>query len=214
MSARPRARRTASRSVGRSMLSSSTASTPMASASSSWASVSTSTSTFTMCPTLCAHAPHGLGDAAGERHVVVLDQHGVVEAVAVVAAAAHAHGVLLERAQAGRRLARAATTRVVEALEARHDVAGRGGDPAQVAEQVERGALAGEQRPRRARHARDHVARPRRRCRRGRRTSIRHSGSSRRKAWSAGSRPATRPAARATTTARPGEVRPGRWRRW
>ena len=45
-------------------------------------------------------------DSSGEAQVVVLDEDRVVEAQPVVRAAAAAHGVLLERAQAGRRLAR------------------------------------------------------------------------------------------------------------
>ena len=44
-------------------------------------------------------------DAAGRGDVVFLDQHGVVQADAVVGAAAHAHRVLLRQAQAGQRLA-------------------------------------------------------------------------------------------------------------
>ena len=44
-------------------------------------------------------------DAARDAHVVVLDQDRVVETHAVVRAAAAADGVLLERTQAGRRLA-------------------------------------------------------------------------------------------------------------
>jgi hypothetical protein len=41
-----------------------------------------------------------LHDAAGNRHVIVLDRHGIVEAEAVIAAAAHAHRIFLDRAQA------------------------------------------------------------------------------------------------------------------
>ena len=51
------------------------------------------------------HPPHGLGDRAGQDEVVVLDQHGVVEAEAVVGATAGPHRVLLQHPQAGRRLA-------------------------------------------------------------------------------------------------------------
>ena len=50
--------------------------------------------------------PRRLADAARERDVVVLDEDRVVEAHAVVAPAAGGDGPLLERAQAGRRLAR------------------------------------------------------------------------------------------------------------
>ena len=69
----------------------------------------------------------------------------------MVAAAAHAHGVLLERAQAGRRLARAGDARP-GAGDGVDDAAGGGGDAAQPAEEVERRALAGEQRRARAAH--------------------------------------------------------------
>src|SRR5207244_11505380 len=48
----------------------------------------------------------GGADPAGEAQVVVLDENRVVEAAPMVAAAAAADGVLLERSQAGRRLAR------------------------------------------------------------------------------------------------------------
>ena len=51
-------------------------------------------------------AAHGLGDVADEVEVVVLDQDHVGQADAVVRAAPELHGVLLEEAQAGRRLAR------------------------------------------------------------------------------------------------------------
>ena len=44
-------------------------------------------------------------DIAGERDVVVLDQHGIVEAETVIAAAAGPHGVFLQGPQAGRGLA-------------------------------------------------------------------------------------------------------------
>ena len=51
-------------------------------------------------------AATAVGHAAGQPHVVVLDQHGVVEPGAMVRRAARAHRVLLERAQRRRRLAR------------------------------------------------------------------------------------------------------------
>ena len=58
-----------------------------------------------------ARPPDRLGDAAGDGDVVVLDQDRVVEAEAVVGAAAAAHGVFLEGAQAGRGLPRVADLR-------------------------------------------------------------------------------------------------------
>ena len=108
-------------------------------------------------PDALPDAADGLRDPPGQGHVVVLDEDGVVQAVAVGAAAAHAHGVLLEGAQARRRLARAGDPGL-EAFEARHHVAGRGGDPADVAEEVESGALGGQERTRRGGHAREGVA--------------------------------------------------------
>ena len=51
-------------------------------------------------------------DAAGDRDVVVLDQDGVIEPEAVVDAAAAAHRVFFQRAQAGRGLAGAADARL------------------------------------------------------------------------------------------------------
>ena len=74
----------------------------------SWSSVSTSISIFTRWPALARARSSTRADAAGDRDVVVLDQHRVVEAEAVVEAAAAAHGVFLERAQARRGLAGAA----------------------------------------------------------------------------------------------------------
>ncbi len=100
-----------------------------------------------------ADAPDGSRDAAGEAQVVVLDQDRVVEPDAVVRAAAAADGVLLERAQAGRRLARVEDRRA-GALD-RVDVAARQRrDAAEAAEQVERSALAGEHGARRPSTAR------------------------------------------------------------
>ena len=50
--------------------------------------------------------PHRLGDAAADGDVVVLDQDGVIQTEAVVDPAAAGHGVLLQRAQPRRGLAR------------------------------------------------------------------------------------------------------------
>ena len=47
-------------------------------------------------------------DAAGDGDVVVLDQDRIIQAEAMIEAAAAAHGVFLERAKAGRGLAGAA----------------------------------------------------------------------------------------------------------
>ena len=70
------------------------------------------------CARLCASTSIGISrlrvridvtalrDAAGEADVVVLDQDAVVQAAAMIDAAAGTHGVLLQRAQRRRRLAR------------------------------------------------------------------------------------------------------------
>ena len=50
--------------------------------------------------------------AAGDRDMVVLDQHGVVQPEAMIEAAAAAHRIFLQRAQAGRGLAGAADAHV------------------------------------------------------------------------------------------------------
>ena len=81
--------------------------------------------------------------------VVVLDQEGVGEPHPVVRAAAAPYGVLLESAQAGRRLARVEKARV-RPLE-RVDVgAGRGRDPRQPLDEVERDPLGRQDRDRRS----------------------------------------------------------------
>ena len=51
-------------------------------------------------------------DVAGKRDMVVLDQHGIVETEAVIAAAAGADRVFFQRAQSGRRLAGADDARL------------------------------------------------------------------------------------------------------
>ncbi len=80
------------------------------------------------------------GEAASGGDVVVLDQHRIVEAEAVIDAAAGADRVFLERAQAGRRLARAGDARA-RALDRGHIARGERSDAAQAAEEIERGAL-------------------------------------------------------------------------
>src|SRR6185436_1889075 len=87
--------------------------------------------------------------AAGDGEMVVLDEHRVVEAEAVVAAAAGADGVLLERAKAGGGLA-GADDAGVGAGDGVDDAAGGGGDAGEVTEEVQRDALASEDRAGRA----------------------------------------------------------------
>ena len=163
--ARPATIATASRSIAGAMLSSSTASMPMASASSSWASVSTSTSILTRWPTPARARSNRRADAAGHRDVVVLDEHRVVEAEAVVAAATDPHRVFFDRPQPRRRFPRVD--------DGRHGVRDRGddgggdrGDAGEMAEEVERGALGAQQRARRPLDATNHIARAKWRCRR------------------------------------------------
>ena len=144
-------------------------------------------------------------DAAGEGDVVVLDQDRVVEAEAVVGAAADAHRVLLEGAQARRRLAGAGDARAVRRDRPRQ-VAGRGGDAAQAAEQVERHALAGEERAGRP-STRASTAPASTSAPSSCAISASSAGSSSRKVSSATRRPAMRPAGRATICARARAVR-------
>ena len=135
------------------MLSSSTTSArPVSSTSRSWSSVSTSISILTRWPAWPRARSSTARDAAGDRDVVVLDQDRVVEAEAVVEAAAAAHGVFLQRAQARRGLARAADARV-GACGAAHVIGRQRGDAGQAADEIQRGALADEHGARRARRS-------------------------------------------------------------
>src|SRR5436309_967488 len=100
-------------------------------------------------------AGHGLRyRQAGE--VVVLDEHAVGKAAAMVDAAARAHRGLLEGAQAGGGLARVADARL--AVRGPHVAPGEAGDARQVAQEVERRALAGEDRGQRPLDAADDLA--------------------------------------------------------
>ena len=95
-------------------------------------------------------------DPAGHRDVVVLDQHRVVQAEAVIGAAAQPHRLLFEDAQAGGRLAGADDFRLVtgDRIDQRPR---RGRNPGQAADQVQRGPLAGEHGARVARDAGDRL---------------------------------------------------------
>ena len=103
--------------------------------------------------------------AARGDHVVVLDHGPVGQAHPVVEAAAAADGVLLQRAPAGQRLAGVEDPRA-GALERIDPGGGRGGDAGEVAGEVERGALGGEQAPGRTGDPHHHVAGARPGCRR------------------------------------------------
>ena len=139
-------------------------------------------------------------DPAGHRDMVVLDQHRVVEAEAVIGAAAQPHRLLFEDAQAGGGLAGADDLRLVpgDRIDQR---AGRGGDPRQAADQVQRGALG--RRARRARCPRcgqpADRARPGRR--RGRAARCAGPGRAARRRAAPASRPASTPGWRAAITA-------------
>ena len=79
-------------------------------------------------------------DAARDCNVIVFDQHRVVETEAVVEAAAAAHGVFLERAQARRGLARAADASA-RAFDAADELVRCCRNAGEMAEQIERDAL-------------------------------------------------------------------------
>ena len=89
-------------------------------------------------------------DRAGGHDVVLLDEDAVVETHAVVAAAGAEHGVLLCAAQPGERLARIEDARG-QAGHDRHVAPGDGRRAGKRLQEVQRGPLAGEQRPGRAR---------------------------------------------------------------
>ena len=101
---------------------------------------------------------HRGADAAGDRDVIVLDQHAVVEPHPVVVRAAHASRIFLERAKAGDGLARVEQRRA--GAGDRVDIApGQGRDSRQMLERVERRALGGEHRPRQPLQLQDRAAR-------------------------------------------------------
>src|SRR3989338_8433635 len=106
---------------------------------------------------LFAGAAHCLAHAAGKARVVFFDEPGVKQAEAVVRAAADAHGVALEQAQAGSGLAGVAQLRF-RSLQAGDVAAGEGGDAAQALQEVERGALAAQERAGVAPHLGQHAA--------------------------------------------------------
>ena len=142
-------------------------------------------------------------DAARDRDVVVLDQDRVVEAEAVIEAAAAAHRVFLQRAQAGRGLAGAADPRARCARSASTNARGRGRDAGQMAEEIQRRRA--RRRAPRARRPRWSSARSSPRPRR-RRAACAVIVDCRDRACATSARPAAGrrcvPALRATTTAR------------
>ena len=94
----------------------------------------------------CSAGPaDGGADAARRDDVVFLDQDAVVEAEAVIGAAADAHGVLLREPQAGQRLA-GVQDPGAGAGDGIRAGPGRRGHGGQRLQEIERGALPGEQR--------------------------------------------------------------------
>ena len=98
-------------------------------------------------------------DAASGCDVVFLDQHRVIEADAVVGAAAGAHRIFLRQTQTRQRLARVDNLRPVvgHALNGLNIVGGFRGDGAEQLQEVEGGALGGQQRARRAFNFQHHL---------------------------------------------------------
>ncbi len=86
-------------------------------------------------------------DAAGDRDMIVLDQHRVVEAEAVIEAAAAAHRIFLQGAQPRRGLA-GADQAGVGAFQLVDQRSCRGGDAGQMAGEIQRGAFGCEHRAR------------------------------------------------------------------
>ncbi|KAG1450938.1 hypothetical protein G6F57_016284 [Rhizopus arrhizus] len=106
-----------------------------------------------------ACALHRRGDIARQRDVVVLDQDRVIQAEAVVAAAPHAHRILLHGAQARHGLARAGDAGAVSRNGAGNGGGGRG-HAAQVAQEIQRHAFRGQHRAGIAAYAGDFHTRP------------------------------------------------------
>ena len=95
--------------------------------------------------------------AAAHGHMIVLDQNGVIQAIAMISAAARTHRLQLDRSQARRRLAGMGDHRA--GLGDSGDIlAGQAGDAAHPAQEIQRRALRGEDAKRRAVHNGDHIA--------------------------------------------------------
>ncbi len=82
-------------------------------------------------------------DAAGDCDVVVLDQHRIIKAEAVIITAAAANRIFLQRPQSRRRFARTDHARfgVRNPLD---ELRGRGGNAGQMTDEIKRGALGAE----------------------------------------------------------------------
>ena len=178
----------ASTTVPGSMLSSSTASAPARAASATWSSGSHSIST--MRPGHSARARRTASVMLVPARWLSLTSTASERPARWLVPAAGAHGRLLEGAQARRGLAGVEDLRPRVALVGRRDEArGQGRDTREVAQEVERRPLGGEDRSQRARHLEHRLARPTARRRRPRATRARARGRPARKASSAQSRP-------------------------
>ncbi len=98
---------------------------------------------FSLSFQVVAGTVDGRLNAAGEVDMIILEHHHVVEADAVVGAAAASDGVLLEETHVGRRLA-GVEELGIEALEHGDHTAGLGGDAGEALHEVQGCALGGE----------------------------------------------------------------------
>ena len=128
------------------MLSSMMMSAPRVEASSTSASVRHSTSTGKRVPQRSRTRRTAAAMEPGAVHVVVLDEHHVVEALAVVLPAAHRDRVLGERPPPGEGLARVQDDRVPGIPRQRDQRPRGGGDPREEGDEVERRSLSAERR--------------------------------------------------------------------
>ena len=103
-----------------------------------------------------------LADAARHLDMIILDEHRVVQPQPVIAAAAHAHRILIEQPQPRRRLPRIDQPRPIRRRNRREPRRPRR-DPRHMLEQIQREPLARQHSARRAVHLSDH--RPRRELR-------------------------------------------------
>ena len=188
-------------------------SAPASSASASPSSESTSISTGIVAAS-ARTAANASATPPAASDVVVLDERGVGQPHPVVGAApARARRTSPGRAGPGVVLRVSRTTPPVPARASAHR-AGQRGDAGEVAQQVERRALGGEQQPGRRRHAGDvgRRRRPGRRRRRGSRTPTPPSPHTASITAAATGEPGDDAVARVRRTSRRCAVRPARWR--
>lgn len=99
---------------------------------------------------LGANAPrrfHRLADTARRGHVILLDEHGVPQAHAVIGAAAGGHRHFFEFSPAGRGLPRIQNLHA-GAIHDMHEFPGKGGNAAEALQEIQHDALALQQQPR------------------------------------------------------------------